>query len=45
MDSELRFEVDDDTTPLVVQILDIDRGTAVLETQVSFDDIKAEIIP
>lgn len=37
--------MDDDTTPLVVQILDIDRGTAVLETQVSFDDIKAEIIP
>ena len=28
-----------------MQILDIDRGMAVLETQVSFDDIKAEIIP
>ena len=44
-DSELKFEVDDDQSPLVVQILDIDRGIAVLETQVSFDDIKAEIIP
>jgi len=28
-----------------VQILDIDRGIAVLETQVSFDDIKQENIP
>ena len=44
-DSEIQFEVDDDQTPLVVQILDIDRGIAVLETQVSFDDIKAEIVP
>lgn len=44
-DSELSFEVDDDSVPLVVQILDIDRGLAVLEIQVSFDDIKAEIVP
>ena len=44
-DSELSFEVDDDQSPLVVQILDIDRGMPVLETSVSFDDIKAEIIP
>ena len=44
-DSELSFEVDDDQSPLVVQILDIDRGMSVLETSVSFDDIKAEIIP
>lgn len=29
----------------MVQILDIDRGQAILETQVSFDDIKAEIVP
>lgn len=28
-----------------MQILDIDRGIAVLETQVSFDDIKQENIP
>ena len=28
-----------------MQILDIDRGMAVLETQVSFDDIKQENIP
>ena len=44
-DSELSFEIDDDQSPLVVQILDIDRGTAVLETQISFDHIKAEMIP
>jgi hypothetical protein len=44
-DSELSFEVDDDQIPLVVQVLDIDRGMPVLETQVSFDDIKAEIVP
>lgn len=44
-DSEIKFEVDDDQSPLVVQILDIDRGQAILETQVSFDDIKAEIVP
>jgi len=25
--------------------LDIDRGLAVLETQISFEDIKAEIVP
>lgn len=37
--------MDDDQSPLVVQILDIDRGQAILETQVSFDDIKAEIVP
>ena len=45
MDSEIRFEVDDDQTPLIVQVLDIDRGLAVLETQVNFDDIKAGIVP
>jgi len=31
-DSALKFEVDDDQTPLVVQIFDIDRGVSVLET-------------
>lgn len=30
---------------LVVQILDIDRGLAILEVPVSFDDIKAELVP
>ncbi len=44
-DPQLQFEVEDDQIPLVVQILDIDKGVAVLETQVSFDDIKAEIVP
>ena len=44
-DSVLSFEVDDDQTPLVVQIFDIDRGASVLDTQVSFDDIKAELVP
>lgn len=44
-DSELSFEVDNDQSPLIVQIIDVDRGIAVLETQVSFEDIKAEIIP
>jgi len=44
-DSVLQFEVDDDQTPLVVQIFDIDRGLPILETHVSFDDIKAEVVP
>lgn len=39
------FEVDDDQTPLIVQILDIDRGQPLLETQVSFDDIKQGLVP
>ena len=44
-DAVIQFEVDDDQSPLVVQIQDIDRNMPVLETQVSFDDIKAEIVP
>ena len=31
--------------PLVVTVLDIDRGLPVLESQVSFDDIKSGIVP
>ena len=31
-DSEISFEVEDDQTPLVVSVFDIDRGQAVLES-------------
>lgn len=44
-DAAISFEVDDDQTPLVVTVLDIDRGLPVLESQVSFDDIKSGIVP
>ena len=44
-DADLMFEVDDDQNPLVITILDIDRGTAVFETQLTFEDIKMEVIP
>lgn len=44
-DSDLSFEVQDELTPLQVHILNIDSGAAVLEISVSFDDIKAEIVP
>jgi len=37
------FEVDDDQTPLVIQVRDIENaGDTVLETNIMFEDLKAE---
>lgn len=45
MNSQISFEVDDDQTPLVVMVFDIDRGLAVFKTQVTFDDLKDGLVP
>ena len=40
---QLVFEVDDDQTPLVIQVRDIENGgKTLLETNILFDDLKAE---
>ena len=40
---QLMFEVDDDQTPLVIQVRDIENGgVTMLETNIVFEDLKAE---
>ena len=39
------FEVDEESTPLYISVFDIDRGQLVIETSVTFEDLKAEIVP
>ena len=41
----LVFDVDDDTTPLILQVFDIDNVEPLLETNVTFEDLKAELVP
>jgi len=39
---QLMLEVDDDQIPLVIQVLDIENGLSQLETNIMFEDLKAE---
>lgn len=41
----LIFEVDEDGTPLYITVFDIDRGQLILETNVTFEDLKSELVP
>jgi len=41
----LIFEVDEDGTPLYISVFDIDRGQLVMETSVTFEDLKSELVP
>ena len=41
-ENEISFEVDDDQIPLNVQVIDIDRGVQLIQSEISFDEIKQE---
>ena len=39
-ENEISFEVDDDQIPVNVQVVDIDRGVQLIQSEISFDEIK-----